>query len=199
MRHFNGVTSFAQPLGQKSRGLFFVFDQENAHHEDFGRLKSKKGHIGIQLLEFRPIFSIAQYLMWKGATEAKRSHARRNVGAASWHAVTSAKEAVPVAVLMWERPSRRDSAQEVRGTKAAPTSRPFKVDETSSSLRRTARPIREPRRVLIFRAGYLPKTFLTSPTFLSTFPAAFSPVPRSSMSGLPVALPAFSFTFPFAS
>ena len=46
---------------------------------------------------------------------------------------------------------------------------------------------------------YLPKTFFTSPTFRSTFPAIFSAVPRSLKSWFPVALPVSSLTFPTAS
>ena len=38
-----------------------------------------------------------------------------------------------------------------------------------------------------------------SPTLRCTFPPVFSIVPRSRKSGFPVALPAFSFTLPFAS
>src|ERR1043166_6912444 len=38
-----------------------------------------------------------------------------------------------------------------------------------------------------------------SPILRCTFPPDFSSVPRSRRSGFPVALPAFSFTFPFAS
>jgi hypothetical protein len=43
---------------------------------------------------------------------------------------------------------------------------------------------------------YFPNTFFTSPIFFCTLPAAFSAVPRSWRLGLPVALPASSFTLP---
>ncbi len=46
---------------------------------------------------------------------------------------------------------------------------------------------------------YWSNTFFTSPILRCTFPPAFSIVPRSRKSGSPVALPAFSFTSPFAS
>src|ERR1043166_4174136 len=48
-------------------------------------------------------------------------------------------------------------------------------------------------------AVYWSNTFFTSPMLRCTFPPAFSIVPRSRKSGFPVALPAFSFTLPFAS
>src|SRR5439155_19539419 len=48
-------------------------------------------------------------------------------------------------------------------------------------------------------ANYCSNTFFTSPILPCSFPPAFSAVPRSCKSGLPVAVPAFSFTLPFAS
>src|SRR5580704_8168149 len=47
--------------------------------------------------------------------------------------------------------------------------------------------------------SYCSNTFFTSPILRCIFPPAFSAVPRSRKSGFPVALPAFSFTLPFAS
>src|SRR4030095_975104 len=46
---------------------------------------------------------------------------------------------------------------------------------------------------------YFPNTFFTSPTLFCTLPATFSVVPRSRRSGLPIAFPASSLTFPLAS
>jgi hypothetical protein len=46
---------------------------------------------------------------------------------------------------------------------------------------------------------YFPNTFFTSPTLFCTLPATFSAVPRSRTSGLPIAFPASSLTFPLAS
>ena len=46
---------------------------------------------------------------------------------------------------------------------------------------------------------YCSNTFFRSPILRCTFPPAFSAVPRSRKFGFPVALPAFSFTLPFAS
>ena len=48
-------------------------------------------------------------------------------------------------------------------------------------------------------ANYCSNTFSTSPILRCSFPPAFSAVPRSCKSGLPVAVQAFSFTLPFAS
>src|SRR5205085_2920378 len=48
-------------------------------------------------------------------------------------------------------------------------------------------------------ANYCSNTFSTSPILRCSFPPAFSAVPRSCKFGLPVAVPAFSFTLPFAS
>jgi hypothetical protein len=47
--------------------------------------------------------------------------------------------------------------------------------------------------------SYFPNTFFTSPTLFWTWPATFSAVPRSRRSGLPIAFPASSLIFPFAS
>ncbi len=41
------------------------------------------------------------------------------------------------------------------------------------------------------RSVYFSKTFFTSPTFSSTFPASFCPAPRASRSSLPVTWPTF--------
>src|SRR6476659_9577299 len=50
-----------------------------------------------------------------------------------------------------------------------------------------------------FSRNYLPKAFLTSPTFLWTFPPTFSAVPRSRIPGSFMPSPSFSFSLPVAS
>ena len=54
------------------------------------------------------------------------------------------------------------------------------------------------RRAWLIAKLYLPRTFLTSPTFFWIVPLTFSAVPRSRMFGLPDARPAFSLIAPFA-